>query len=66
MLLELGFNVDYDFGKIEKKKNNFDIMWTKIESNRLRRSLIRFYKIVDIFFVSNIRMMGLGDGVFYW
>lgn len=52
-------------GKLKKIKN-FDITWTKIESNRLRRSLIRFYKIVDIFFVSNIRTMGLGDGVFYW
>lgn len=53
-------------GKSKKKKINFDITWRKIKSNRLRRSLIRFYKIVDIFFVSDIRTMGLGDGVFYW
>lgn len=63
--LELGFNVDYDSGKIEKRKNNPDITWTKTESNRLRRPLTRSHKIVDISFASNIRMMGSGDGVFY-
>lgn len=64
--LELGFNVDYDSGKIEKKKTNPDITWTKTESNRLRRPLTRSHKIVDISFASNIRTMGSGDGVFYW
>lgn len=64
--LELGFNVDYDSGKIKKKNTNPDITWTKTKSNRLRRPLTRSHKIVDISFASNIRMMGSGDGVFYW